>query len=104
MNLKKIVITIKEIGLVGGIQFDNPEVQKQIDNSLIQKMAKNAVADQLATFEAKQKLVEYERTWIDIDMRKAVIGYINSASVNKIPIFPAVTGSNTAFDISKYTK
>ena len=54
--ISKYGIEITELGIVGGIQFDNPEIQKQIDNRMIQKMAAEAAKDQLAAFEAKAKL------------------------------------------------
>ena len=66
-------VEITELGIIGGIQFDNPEIQRQIDNRMIQKMAAEAAKDQLAAFKAKSELVTYERTWIEIDMQKALI-------------------------------
>lgn len=101
---KEYGITIAEIGLVGGVQFDNPLVQKNIDNAMIEKMAKNAVADQLATFEAKRKLVNDELTWIDINMKKALIKYIENAAEKGYTVFPSVVGSNPAIDVTKFLK
>lgn len=101
---KEYGITIAEIGMVGGVQFDNPLVQKNIDNAMIEKMAKNAVVDQLATFEAKRKLVTDELTWIDINMKKALIKYIESAADKGYTVFPSVTGSTAAIDVSKFLK
>ena len=97
-------VQITELGIVGGIQFDNPAIQKQIDNRMIQKMAAEAAIDELKAFKAKAELVSYERTWIDIDMQKALIKYINAASEKGYNIFPLVTGGNTAIDISNYIK
>jgi hypothetical protein len=97
-------VEITELGIVGGIQFDNPEIQKQIDNRMIQKMAAEAAKDQLVAFRAKAELVAYERTWIDIDMQKALIKYINAAAEKGYTVFPEVTGSSTAIDISKYLR
>lgn len=97
-------VDITELGIVGGIQFDNPEIQKQIDNRMIQKMAAEAAKDQLIAFKAKADLVSYERTWIEIDMQKALIKYINAAAEKGYTVFPQVVGSNMAIDISKYLK
>ncbi len=97
-------VEITELGIIGGIQFDNPEIQRQIDNRMIQKMAAEAAKDQLAAFKAKSELVTYERTWIEIDMQKALIKYINAAAEKGYTVFPEVSGSSTAIDISKYLK
>lgn len=95
-------VEITELGIVGGIQFDNPEIQKQIDNRMIQKMAAEAAKDQLVAFKAKSELVAYERTWIEIDMQKALIKYINAAAEKGYTVFPQVTGGATSIDISRY--
>lgn len=97
-------VEITELGILGGIQFDNPEIQKQIDNRMIQKMAAEAAKDQLAAFKAKSELVNFERTWIEIDMQKALIKYINAAAEKGYTVFPQVTGAAPALDLSKYLK
>jgi hypothetical protein len=97
-------VEITELGIVGGIQFDNPEIQKQIDNRMIQKMAAEAAKDQLAAFQAKQQLVNYEQTWIDIDMKKALIKYINAAAEKGYTVFPQVVGASSTVDVSRYLK
>ncbi len=95
-------IEITELGMVGGIQFDNPAIQAQIDARMIEKMAKEAVYDRLDAFKAKEALVPYEETWLSIDTRKALIEYIKQAAQKGYTVFPLVTGGNVAIDISKY--
>lgn len=102
--VEKYGVEVTELGIVGGIQFDNPEIQKQIDNRMIQKMAAEAAKDQLVAFRAKSELVTYERTWIEIDMQKALIKYINAAAEKGYTVFPQVTGAAPALDVGKYLK
>lgn len=87
---KEYGITISELGIIGGIQFDNPDIQKQLDEAMKQKFAKAAVDDQLETFKKKAELIAYEKTWLAIDKERAIINYINKAAENKIQIFPLV--------------
>jgi len=100
----KYGVEVTELGIVGGIQFDNPEIQKQIDNRMIQKMSAEAAKDQLLAFQARSQLVAFEKTWLEIDMQKALIKYVNAAAEKGYTVFPLVSGGNPAIDISGFLK
>lgn len=65
--------------------------------------AGNALSE-LAAQKARADLIPYEKAWVDINMKKAIVRYIEKAAENGREIFPKAVGSGAALDITQYMK
>ena len=99
---QKYGIEFDSISPKGGFVFDNPDIQKRLDQMLQNQIdAKNAKSE-LDAQEARAALIPYEKMWVDINMRKALVNYINKAAERGQDIFPKAIGTGTMLDISQY--
>ena len=100
----KYGIEFDSISPKGGFIYDDPEIQDKINKQLKNNIDASNAQSELAAQKARAELIPYEKAWAEINMKKALILYVEKAAVSGKDIFPKAIGSGAVLDISQYMK
>ena len=100
----KYGIEFDSIAPKGGFIFNDPEIQEKINKQMKSNIDAANAKSELESQKARFELIPYEKAWIEVNMKKALISYIEKAAVSGKDIFPKAVGSGSTLDISQYLK